>query len=699
MTGLDGQEALLPSANALLEEAMRHHQAGRLEQARNLYEQVLASDKTHPMALHLLGMIDLQTGDPESAKTRFLESVRLEPDNPTFYCNLGLLYRETGEMELALLMFQKAVGLEPTYLDACEQLVQVAASLNRMDDAREGYKRLIALEPQNPRWHDELAVLFESTGDRNNALLHRIDAVSLTPEDASRQFEVARLLFEVNRLEESQLMFKQVLALDPAYPQAGLYLASIQAQLGEATQARKQLLELYNHTRNDGLLFNRLFTLPVVYPDQDAVSRWRETFQNNLNTLKESTLSIADPIADIGKTPFYLVYQGENDRMLMEDIAGCLLRSLPQVLAVGDRPQRSRPKVAVVSRYLTQKHTISRVFRRLLQGISREAFELHFYPVVRHCGASPESLDLDVPMTPLSVRDYWGACKTVLADAPDLILYTDIGMEPMTYYMALHRLAPVQCVTWGHPVTTGMPQIDYYLSAYWFEQDFGAAQACYSERLVLLDEIPMGFTRPTVPQTRPDKTVLGFDADCSVVICPQSLYKFHPAFDHLLAEILRQAPRSRLVLFKGDHKAWDEQLMARWQNVMPDVTERIVFLPQCSRAEFIRILAAADLMLDIPQFNGGNTTLDGLSAGTPIVTLEGPRLLNRMTSGLLRRIGVEETITHNEGAYINTAVSLLNREDDLNALRLRILKSHDVLYDTAISVDALEKWFCQVLSV
>ena len=44
-------------------------------------------------------------------------------------------------------------------------------------------------------------------------------------------------------------------------------------------------------------------------------------------------------------------------------------------------------------------------------------------------------------------------------------IYLDVGMDPMTYFLAFARLAPVQCVTWGHPVTTGVPNMDYFISS------------------------------------------------------------------------------------------------------------------------------------------------------------------------------------------------------------------------------------------
>ena len=67
----------------------------------------------------------------------------------------------------------------------------------------------------------------------------------------------------------------------------------------------------------------------------------------------------------------------------------------------------------------------------------------------------------------------------------------------MSYALAFSRLAPVQCVTWGHPVTTGIPTLDYFISSDLLEAD--GAEDHYTERLVRLKTLPIYYYRPEVP--------------------------------------------------------------------------------------------------------------------------------------------------------------------------------------------------------
>ena len=73
---------------------------------------------------------------------------------------------------------------------------------------------------------------------------------------------------------------------------------------------------------------------------------------------------------------------------------------------------------------------------------------------------------------PLSL-DAWR--QAILADAPHVIIYPEVGMDRVSAQLAAQRLAPVQCNAWGHPDTSGLPTLDYYLSSDLMEPPDGAA--------------------------------------------------------------------------------------------------------------------------------------------------------------------------------------------------------------------------------
>jgi hypothetical protein len=92
----------------------------------------------------------------------------------------------------------------------------------------------------------------------------------------------------------------------------------------------------------------------------------------------------------------------------------------------------------------------------------------------------------------------------------DALFYPDIGMDVFTYFLAFARLARVQFTTWGHPVTTGIPNMDYFVSTRHAEP--AQAERFYSERLVEFDNPPSFYYRPRPPSTFDLRAHLGLGA-------------------------------------------------------------------------------------------------------------------------------------------------------------------------------------------
>src|SRR5262249_25365707 len=54
--------------------------------------------------------------------------------------------------------------------------------------------------------------------------------------------------------------------------------------------------------------------------------------------------------------------------------------------------------------------------------------------------------------------------RAILEDAPHVLIYPEVGMDPVAAQLAAQRLAPVQCNAWGHPETSGFSTLDFFLS-------------------------------------------------------------------------------------------------------------------------------------------------------------------------------------------------------------------------------------------
>jgi predicted O-linked N-acetylglucosamine transferase (SPINDLY family) len=277
----------------------------------------------------------------------------------------------------------------------------------------------------------------------------------------------------------------------------------------------------------------------------------------------------------------------------------------------------------------------------------------------------------------------------------DVLYYTDIGIDGPTYYLAHARLAPVQCVTWGHPLTTGIPTLDYFISSEHLEPPGSEVQ--YSEKLVRLPHLANYYYRPTPPFSTKTRRDFGLADDVHAYGCPQSLFKLHPDDDDVFGRILRRDPRGRLVLVEGNFPSWTQRLLARFRRAMPDVCDRVQFVPTQQPRDFARLLASVDVLLDPLVFGGGDSSYQSFAVGAPVVTLPSGFLRGRITYALYRQMGVDDLIAHDADDYVERAVRLANDRAWRDDVQAKILAAGDKIFENLSGVRDLEAFFIEAV--
>jgi predicted O-linked N-acetylglucosamine transferase (SPINDLY family) len=126
---------------------------------------------------------------------------------------------------------------------------------------------------------------------------------------------------------------------------------------------------------------------------------------------------------------------------------------------------------------------------------------------------------------------------------------------------------------------------------------------------------------------------------------------------------------------------------------MPDVYDRVIFVPQQKGLDFLNLLAVSDVILDTIHFNGMNTSLEGFAAGTPIVTMPTAFQRGRHTSGMYRKMGMDECIARTPEEYINIAVRLGCDLEFRRHVKQRIAERSNVLYEDINVVREFERFF------
>ena len=294
-------------------------------------------------------------------------------------------------------------------------------------------------------------------------------------------------------------------------------------------------------------------------------------------------------------------------------------------------------------------------------------------------------------------RDPAGARQAIAEQQLDLLLFTDVGMDALTYTLAFSRMAPVQCATWGHPVTTGSPAIDFFLSSALLEAP-AAGRALHRAARAAAEPVYLlrapRRTRGRARGARPTRT----RDEAHVYACPQTLFKLHPDFDPILAGILRGDPDGMLLLIEGRSPAWTQQLRDRLARTMPDVRDRVHWLPALPRPAFLELLAVSDVLLDPITFGGGNTSYEALAMGTPVVTLPGPLMRTRITAALYAKAGYRDLVVDSAQAYVDTALTLGTDPSSRARARDHIRETSGVLFEDPQEIRDLEAAFSGMLA-
>ncbi len=216
-----------------METAVAHHQAGRLEDAAQIYEQVLATAPDHTDALHLLGLIDAARGYNDLALERIGRAIQLQPATAVYHSNLGKLLRETDRLEQAEASYREAVRLDPGAADALVGLGMVLKALEQSDEAAVCFRRAAEANPQLLVAQMQLASAMRAAGNIEEAIACFRRAVEIKPGHARAHGNLGSALRLQGRYEEAVASCRRAIELQPDYAVAHMNLGIILLLLGD----------------------------------------------------------------------------------------------------------------------------------------------------------------------------------------------------------------------------------------------------------------------------------------------------------------------------------------------------------------------------------------------------------------------------------------------------------------------------------
>ncbi|BAZ15802.1 hypothetical protein NIES4071_76740 [Calothrix sp. NIES-4071] len=701
---------------------------GQLEEAAESLKQAIEFAPQEPIAYNHLGTVYKDQGNFEEAGAYYRRAIELNPNYADAYRNLGLILTRQNELQEATKCLETALRLQPKFPEALNNLGIICKRQQRWQEAINYFQQAINLRPNYALAHKNLADIFMLTLRYSEAITSYQNALNSGLKDQDAWNSLCYLFSQQSRLEEglswcqrgleqypksavlhniqgalynriskvdkAAESLRVALELDPENPENYYELGGTLIVQGRVAEGRDILQQGSSKLRDPNFRVRRGLSLPVILTNCKEIDLERNRLLQELQALDAEGVKLTQPVGVASTANFYLTYHGRNDRQLQEAIARFYLNNCSGLDWVaphcrGNRKPRQRIRIGVCSQFL-REHTMGKLYGEILGQLPHDLFEIVLLRLAKSKDARSVKIDSYADSIIILEGDLVKAREQIAEQELDILFYTDIGMAPLSYFLAFARLAPVQCMTWGHPDTTGIPNMDYFLSATVFDQE--NAQEHYSERLIRLKQPGIYYTRPTLPAPASRET-FNLPGVGTLYLCPQSSFKFHPEFDQIIGDLLRRDQKGWLVLIQGASSYWDELLQQRWTKTIPDVVDQIHFLRHLSYEEYLQLLMLGDVMLDPIHFGGGNTSLEAFATGLPIVTLPGEFLRSRLTYGFYQQMGLLDCVVWDAQSYVEVAYRIAHDPEWRRHIQQEIQARNSVLYENKSAISEIARFF------
>ncbi len=625
----------------------------------------------------LLARRDLTRADPILAKAEALGT-----GTPEILALRGQYYLQTGDTAKALTSLQKAVadhalrGEQPPLIWS----INLAAAYLRADDPMAALQAL----PDGDAPAELCATAFDlrasalrRLGQVDAALPWQHKAISIRPQRADYWHNMGILYRDSNAIMESQASFERALQLQPGQPMS--------------------------------LWAKAVAVIPVLAENQTQIIESRAQLIKGLDQLNAQfsgiNLALWSQAAASVQT-FHAAYHGQDDLPVQRRFGGLIQRIMraryPEAASPPTVPplQNGKLVIAIASAHIYD-HSVWKIpLRGWLERLDRSKFAVHLYHLGGRIDAQTDhARSLSDSMTHCPGQD--DAVITALQSLkPHILLYPEIGMDPAILRLASLHLAPVQAMGLGHPVTTGLDSIGWFLTSGPMQTD--ASDALFDEKLVRLPGIGCWYTPPERAPSLKDRSAFGLPEQAVLLLSPQSLFKYQPRHDALLAQIALAAPKAVLVFIEGENLALTTAFQVRLYRAFAAVglnwQQHCAFVPRQSGEDFQRLCEICDVFLDSIGWSGFNTSCEAAAAGLPILTWpDGGQTHARHAAAVLMQLGLSQTIASSAEEYVALAARLATdttfRAEQAAAIRHALPR----LWHDMAPIEAMEDWMVKTV--
>ena len=231
--------------------AIQYHQKNNLNEAKEIYLQILKINPNHINAHNNLGAAYKQLGEIEKAKGCFEKVIQLNPNDVDGHNNLGLLLFELKEIQKAKSFFEKTIQLNSNYPEAHNNLGTIFKELKEFQKAKDCYEKAIQLNPNYAMALYNLGIIFKQFGLSQKAVSYFEKAIEINPNYAAAYNGLGIIFKELgNNIKKAKSCFEKALKINPNYVDIYWNLHSLVSNIDEAIEILKKLIHIDNNHFN-----------------------------------------------------------------------------------------------------------------------------------------------------------------------------------------------------------------------------------------------------------------------------------------------------------------------------------------------------------------------------------------------------------------------------------------------------------------
>ena len=217
--------------------ALKKHLENKLEEAQDLYDQILKIDPNYVQAYNNLGAIFQNSKEYQKAIKCYEKAIEIIPNYSNAHNNLGIIFKENGDTQKAINYYEKAIEIDPNYSNAYYNLGNTFKELGENQKAKDCYKKAIEIDPNYVDAHNDLGVVFFKLGESQKAKECYEKVIEIKPNYAEPYNNLANIYVELGKNHEAITYYQKAIALKPIFADAYANLGRAQKTLGKLKEA------------------------------------------------------------------------------------------------------------------------------------------------------------------------------------------------------------------------------------------------------------------------------------------------------------------------------------------------------------------------------------------------------------------------------------------------------------------------------